>query len=64
MLPARTFLRDGSRLVDQHLPIPQRSAWSTCFLSELLVEILDDLPELRPQLVETGWSRLSGLFLW
>jgi len=27
------------------LTIPRRPAWSTCFLSELLVEILNDLPD-------------------
>jgi hypothetical protein len=27
---------------------------STCFLSELLVDILDGLPDSGPQLIETG----------
>ncbi len=40
--------------VVERLPIPRCPGWSTCFLSELVGEVLDDLPDLGPELVETG----------
>jgi hypothetical protein len=42
---------------------PRFPAWSTCFLSELFVEVLDDLAELGPQLVETLGERQLERFL-
>jgi len=50
--------------VAQRLPTPRRSAWSICFLPKLLVEILDDLPDSGPQLVDTGGEPPSGTGLW
>src|SRR5215831_14067794 len=44
--------RKGSRVVAQRLPTPRRPAWSACVLSELLVEILDDLPDSGPLLIQ------------
>jgi hypothetical protein len=38
-------LADNSCLVAQRLPMLRLPAWSTCFLSELVVEILEDLPD-------------------
>src|ERR1017187_7206029 len=59
---AMLHLEHSSCLVTQRLPIPRRPAWSTCFLSELLVKILDVLPDSGPQLIEMGrrasvWGR-------
>src|ERR1700677_2233059 len=50
--PKRCVSTHRSCAVAQCLSIPRRPA--TCFLSELLVEILDDLADLGPPLVETG----------
>ena len=57
-------------------PAAERRPWSfqeidnlkvaqrICFLPKLLVEILDDLPDSGPQLVDTGGEPPSGTGLW